>query len=213
MLVENSPIPPLDVESRYSDWNLASTRLDCISAGNVCAILQSDIIVVCGGSYRRGKAFCSDMDFIITHPDGTSHKGFLVKLTAALRKRNFLKESLLISDTNSVQNTDSGVDTYYGLCKYPGRELRHRIDFKVYSNEMYPFGIIAWTGNDVLNRRLRLMAEAKGYRLDDTGLFSFRHDSTAKKGERKGPSVAFKTERDVFEFLGFPWLEPHERNL
>lgn len=30
-----------------------------------------------------------------------------------------------------VQGTDSGVDTYFGLCTYPGQELRRRIDFKV----------------------------------------------------------------------------------
>lgn len=30
-----------------------------------------------------------------------------------------------------TQGTDSGVDTYFGLCTYPGRELRHRIDLKV----------------------------------------------------------------------------------
>ncbi|KAF0903186.1 hypothetical protein E2562_025761 [Oryza meyeriana var. granulata] len=28
------------------------------------------VIIVCGGSYRRGKASCGDMDIIITHPDG-----------------------------------------------------------------------------------------------------------------------------------------------
>lgn len=26
--------------------------------------------IVCGGSYRRGKASCGDLDIIITHPDG-----------------------------------------------------------------------------------------------------------------------------------------------
>jgi hypothetical protein len=31
-----------------------------------------------------------------------------------------------------MQGTDSGVDTYFGLCTYPGRELRHRIDLKVH---------------------------------------------------------------------------------
>lgn len=30
-----------------------------------------------------------------------------------------------------MQGTDAGVDTYFGLCTYPGRELRHRIDLKV----------------------------------------------------------------------------------
>ena len=28
------------------------------------------ISVLCGGSYRRGKAMSGDMDFVFTHPDG-----------------------------------------------------------------------------------------------------------------------------------------------
>lgn len=28
------------------------------------------VSIVCGGSYRRGKASCGDLDIIITHPDG-----------------------------------------------------------------------------------------------------------------------------------------------
>nr|GMC88041.1 DNA polymerase lambda isoform X1 [Ipomoea batatas]GMC88050.1 DNA polymerase lambda isoform X1 [Ipomoea batatas] len=108
--------------------------------------------------------------------------------------------------------TDSGVDTYFGLCTYPGRELRHRIDFKVYPRDIYAFGLIAWTGNDVLNRRLRLLAESKGFRLDDTGLFPAFQSSHGKRG-MKGASLKFDTEKEVFDFLGFPCLEPHERNL
>lgn len=168
--------------------------------------------VVCGGSYRRGKAFCGDMDFVITHSDGTSHKGFLLKFVKYLKDIDFLKEDLRFS-IHSTEGTNYGVDTYFGLCKYPGREQRHRVDFKVYSSEIYAFGLIAWTGNDVLNRRLRLLAEAKGYKLDDTGLFPVARNSTGKKVARASSSLQFKTEREVFDFLGFPWLEPHERNL
>ncbi|XP_073221209.1 DNA polymerase lambda-like isoform X2 [Cicer arietinum] len=42
---------------------------------------------------------------------------------------------------------------------------------QVYPGDIYAFGLVAWTGNDVLNRRLRLQAESKGFRLDDTRLF------------------------------------------
>ncbi|XP_021293429.1 DNA polymerase lambda isoform X2 [Herrania umbratica] len=170
------------------------------------------VVVVCGGSYRRGKASCGDLDIVITHPDGKSHKGFLQKYVKRLKEMKFLREDLVFS-THSEEGTDSGVDTYFGLCTYPGRELRHRIDFKVYPRDIYAFGLIAWTGNDVLNRRLRLLAESKGYRLDDTGLFPATHGSGGKRGARGTTSLKMETEKEVFDFLGFPWLEPYERNL
>lgn len=168
--------------------------------------------IVCGGSYRRGKASCGDMDIVITHLDGKSHIGFLPKLVKRLKDMNFLREDLVFS-VHSEEGTDSGVDTFFGLCSYPGRELRHRIDLKVYPRDIYAFGLVAWTGNDVLNRRLRLLAEAKGFRLDDTGLFPATHGSGGKRGSKGSASLKFDTEKEVFDFLGFPWLEPNQRNL
>lgn len=169
-------------------------------------------IIVCGGSFRRGKASCGDLDIIITHPDGKSHRGFLSKYVKRLKDMKFLREDLVFS-THSEEGTDSGVDTYFGLCTYPGRELRHRIDLKVYPRDIYAFGLLAWTGNDVLNRRLRLLAESKGFRLDDTGLFPATQGSGGKRGTRASASLKFNTEKEVFDFLGFPSLEPHDRNL
>ncbi|KAG0513632.1 hypothetical protein BDA96_10G118800 [Sorghum bicolor] len=170
------------------------------------------VIIVCGGSYRRGKASCGDMDIIITHPDGESHVGFLPKFVQRLKEINFLREDLIFS-IHSVDGSDSGVDTYFGLCTYPGRELRHRIDLKVYPRNRYACGLLAWTGNDVLNRRLRLLADSKGYVLDDTGLYLATRGSGGKHAGRSDAIVNCDTEKDVFETLGFPWLEPHERNL
>ncbi|CAB4295065.1 unnamed protein product [Prunus armeniaca] len=144
------------------------------------------VVIVCGGSYRRGKASCGDLDIVITHPDGMSHKGFLPKYVKQLKDMKFLREDLIFS-THSEE---------------------------VYPLEIYAFGLIAWTGNDVLNRRLRLLAESKGFRLDDTGLFPATHGSSgSKRGVRASASLKFDTEKEVFDFLGFPWLEPHERNL
>lgn len=171
-----------------------------------------EVVILCGGSYRRGKSSCGDIDIIITHADGQSHKGFLGKFVKRLKETNFLREDLIVS-SHIEEGTDSGVDTYFGLCTYPGRELRHRIDLKVYPKDIYPFGLIAWTGNDTLNRRLRILAGSKGYRLDDTGLFPATPGSASNRGARATASLRFNTEKEVFDFLGFPWLEPHERNL
>ncbi|KAL3840986.1 hypothetical protein ACJIZ3_025577 [Penstemon smallii] len=170
------------------------------------------VVILCGGSYRRGKASCGDLDIVVTHPDGKSHVGFLPKLVERLKDIKFLREDLVFS-VHSEEGTDSGVDTYFGLCTYPGQDLRRRIDFKVYPRDIYAFGLIAWTGNDVLNRRLRLLAESKGFRLDDTGLFPATKSSGGKRGIKGSANLKFGTEKEVFDFLGFPWLEPNERNL
>ncbi|KAF7100467.1 hypothetical protein CFC21_101981 [Triticum aestivum] len=170
------------------------------------------VTIVCGGSYRRGKSSCGDMDIVITHDDGKSHVGFLPKFVQRLKDINFLREDLIFS-VNSIEGTDSGVDTYFGLCTYPGRELRHRIDLKVYPRNRYASGLLAWTGNDVLNRRLRILAESKGYVLDDTGLYLATQSSGGKRAGRSEAIVNCHEEKDVFDTLGFPYLEPHERNL
>eukprot|EP00850_Spirogloea_muscicola_P005831 SM000027S09612 [mRNA] locus=s27:337246:341585:+ [translate_table: standard] len=180
---------------------------------DVAQEIQPGISVLCGGSYRRGKATVGDMDMVVTHPDGRSHRGFLPTLVKVLKDRDFVTEDLMVGPVNSLDEHSSGVDTYLGLCKYPGREQRHRIDFKVYPTEQYAFGLIAWTGNDVLNRRLRILAEFKGYKLDDHGLFPAARDNHHHTVAAAPRGVELLTEREVFEYLGFPWLEPAERNL
>ncbi|KAK1316374.1 hypothetical protein QJS10_CPA05g01897 [Acorus calamus] len=167
------------------------------------------VIVVCGGSFRRGKSSCGDMDIIITHPDGKSHKGFLPRYVKYLKDMKFLREDLVFS-IHSTEGTDSGVDTYFGLCTYPGQEQRHRIDLKVYPRDIYAFGLVAWTGNDVLNRRsLPENLEKSRVQINLAVLLCV----VDAPGAKSSISLTCKTEREVFNELGFPWLEPHERNL
>ncbi|XP_060559922.1 DNA polymerase lambda-like, partial [Ruditapes philippinarum] len=49
--------------------------------------IQEGIIVQACGSYRRGKATCGDVDILVTHPDGRSHKGMFAKLLAKLKEQ------------------------------------------------------------------------------------------------------------------------------
>ncbi|XP_062608658.1 DNA polymerase lambda-like [Saccostrea cucullata] len=48
--------------------------------------LVPGVIVQCCGSYRRGKLTCGDVDVLVTHPDGKSHKGLFSKLLARLKE-------------------------------------------------------------------------------------------------------------------------------
>lgn len=48
--------------------------------------LQDGIIAQACGSYRRGKPTCGDVDVLITHPDGKSHKGIFHKLLVKLKE-------------------------------------------------------------------------------------------------------------------------------
>ncbi|KAL6577105.1 hypothetical protein OROMI_011381 [Orobanche minor] len=176
-----------------------------------CSFLSRYVVIVCGGSYRRGKASCGDLDIIITHPDGNSHIGFLPKFVKHLKDMKFLREDLVFS-THSEEVMILVLTHNLGFA-HPGRELPHRIDIKVYPLELYAFALVRWTCNDVLNRRLRVLAESKGFLLDDDGLYSRLHGKISVKGKRGSASLKFDSEIEVFNFLGLPWLRPHDRNL
>lgn len=43
-------------------------------------LINSGLEVITCGSYRRGKPTCGDVDILITHSDGRSHRGVLPHL-------------------------------------------------------------------------------------------------------------------------------------
>ena len=43
-------------------------------------LVNSGLEVITCGSYRRGKPTCGDVDILVTHSDGRSHKGVLPRL-------------------------------------------------------------------------------------------------------------------------------------
>ena len=51
-----------------------------------CELIPGMEVVTCG-SYRRGRPKCGDVDILISHPDGRSHRGFLMAILDALQKK------------------------------------------------------------------------------------------------------------------------------
>ncbi|NXR07857.1 DPOLL polymerase, partial [Semnornis frantzii] len=48
--------------------------------------LKPGLLCVACGSYRRGKPTCGDVDVLVTHPDGQSHRGVFSKLLDSLHR-------------------------------------------------------------------------------------------------------------------------------
>ena len=53
---------------------------------NTALEVNPGLIAICCGSYRRGKPTCGDVDVLITHPDGKSHKGVFSKILTSLKE-------------------------------------------------------------------------------------------------------------------------------
>ena len=53
---------------------------------------------------------------------------------------------------------------------------------------------------------MRMHALTNGFTLNEKGLWR-------GKAASKGEQIQVKTERDVFDAIGYPWREPHEREM
>ncbi|KIP05967.1 hypothetical protein PHLGIDRAFT_480151 [Phlebiopsis gigantea 11061_1 CR5-6] len=178
------------------------------------------------GSFRRGKADCGDIDILITRPtdDGKSHIGRRLhckdprKLTTPLGVlRRLLKElherGVITEDLNVPEDWDDLELVYRGLCRRDSKGLQRRIDFLTVPYKSRGAALLYYTGDDIFNRSMRLKANKMGYSLNQRGLYAnvIRNPSDRRQKFNEGVIIASETEREIFEKLGVPWQEPHQR--
>lgn len=72
--------------------------------------------------------------------------------------------------------------------------------------------LIYFTGNDIFNRSLRLLASKKGMGLNQRGLFKDTLRGSGRVKLTRGLCIASESEREIFEILGVPWRPPELRN-
>lgn len=77
----------------------------------LCVSINSGMEVVTCGSYRRGKQTCGDIDLLITHPDGRSHRGVFDELLRRGREAGFLTDDL------SIHSDPVAQCKYLGVCR------------------------------------------------------------------------------------------------
>lgn len=162
--------------------------------------------VTIGGSYRRGARDSGDIDFIITRPDtGIDHVRNVVinQLVPKLFSADFLKVALAATSGDGSK--------WHGACCLPGQTQWRRIDFLLVPWAEMGAALIYFTGNDIFNRSMRLLASTKGYRLNQRGLYKDVIRGRGREKITEGTLVESKDERKIFDILGVPWRPPEHR--
>ncbi|XP_027035069.1 DNA polymerase lambda isoform X1 [Tachysurus fulvidraco] len=168
--------------------------------------VNPELLVVACGSYRRGKPTCGDVDVLITHPDGQSHKGVFSKVLQVLHQSGFLTDDLVSHEDNGEQKK------YMGVCVLPGSGQRHRrLDIIVVPHDEFACALLYFTGSAHFNRSMRALAKTKSMSLSEHSLTA---GVVRERGVKVVPGLPLSTptERAVFEHLGIPYREAHERD-
>ncbi|EFY90965.1 hypothetical protein J3458_003192 [Metarhizium acridum] len=201
----NTRIPRREVEALGAVVRRAAARIDA----------QAELII--GGSYRRGAASSNDIDLIVTKLDTDSVaqlRPFLNELVRVLEKDGFL--------TARLASFHAGGDgsKWHGCCVLPKtkgindedyRPVWRRIDFLLVPASEMGGALIYFTGNDIFNRSMRLLASKKGMRLNQRGLYKDVIRGPGRVRVTEGELVEGRDERKIFDILGVKWREPHER--
>ena len=165
------------------------------------------IEITIGGSYRRGAADSGDIDFIITKPD-CSIEDLCMVINDTVIPRLFAANYLQVGLAVTAKRDGS---KWHGAACLPGSKIWRRIDFLLVPWDEMGAALIYFTGNDVFNRSIRLLASKKGMRLNQRGLW--RDVMRGKNRERvtQGTLIEGRSERRIFEILKVPWRPPEHR--
>jgi len=138
------------------------------------------------GSYRRKKETSGDIDILLKARTKKTYDRFIDQL----------KESAII-----VEDLARGAKKYMGLVNGITAFVR-RIDIMWTKVEEYPFAVLYFTGSCEFNQRMRADALIMGYTMNEYSLKSLSGEKVKE---------VFTTEKDIFTFLGYEYLEPEMR--
>lgn len=136
-------------------------------------------VKVCG-SWRRGRPDCGDVDIVVL-PFGQSNRSLLFNNFAELCGKSKEEMSKLCSLSFILDDV--------------------QVDIEVATEEDWGTQLMMWTGPANLNIRQRMKTKAKGWRLNQYGVFN-------KKGKNLATGMS---EKEVYHLIGWKWLEPEGR--
>ena len=142
------------------------------------------------GSYRRRCKDSGDIDMLIT--DATDNHLLFEQFVDYLEDCEYAFGEL-----------SRGEVKYNGFCRLPGYKRVRRIDILYTKPEEYPFALLYFTGSGDFNKEMRAYCLTKGLSLNQRNITKADTDQIAAGG--------FKTEKEIFDFLGLKYIEPENR--
>jgi len=143
------------------------------------------------GSYRRGAQTSGDIDVIITSKTGNIYKEFVDEL---------LKIGIILEVLSRGQSKT------LVIAKLHGERIERRVDFLYAPPDEFAFAILYFTGSKIFNTVMRQYGLDKGYTFNEHGIYKLENNKKGAKVVRE-----FKTEKDIFDFLGLQFKTPIER--
>jgi DNA polymerase (family 10) len=131
---------------------------------------------VLAGSFRRARETVGDLDLLVTCRPGTP-------VIARFVRAPGVTEVLAQGDTRATVRLTGGL----------------QVDLRVLDDAAFGAGLHYFTGSTAHNIAIRALAQARGLKLNEYGLF---------RGARR---VGGRTEEEVFAAVGLPWIPPELR--
>ena len=176
----------------------------------VLSEISPDLQCTVGGSYRRGAADSGDINFLVTSPrlsSGVVSNLVFDDLIPRLNEFGYVKKNLTLNKARRGTK-------WFGAESLPrSTGPWRRIDIMVAPWSEIGAAMLHWTGNDLFNRSMRLLARKKGMTLNEHGLWRDVSRGEQQKKLSQGILVEAHDERKIFAALGVPWLPPEERNV
>lgn len=201
----------------YEDFNSRIPRSEVEQHGKIVRKTLQKIDpafeVIIGGSYRRGSETSGDIDCIITRPN--TGAAYIRQIVLDLLVPALLGKKFLVAELAATSKDDGS--KWHGASTIPTTNPKsrpnpwRRIDLLLVPSDEIGAALIYFTGNDIFNRSLRLLASTKAMRLNQRGLYKDVIRGKDREKFSEGTLVEGKDEKKIFEALGVPWRPPEHR--
>jgi len=152
--------------------------------------IDQEAEITIAGSYRRKNPDSGDIDILLKAKNPSVYESFIEELS----KSGYLRETLAHGPKKFMGISNIG--SFSGC-------TNRRIDIMYTKPEEYPFAVLYFTGSMEFNVKMRNQLLERGYTLNEYGV---KFTDKTKKFTDK-----FKTEKDIFDYFGYQYVEPCNR--